>query len=44
MPIIATIVECRKCGFEIRTDWKFCPNCGDKIACSDKHKELHAKK
>jgi predicted Zn-ribbon and HTH transcriptional regulator len=31
MPLIAAIVKCKKCGFEIRSDWKFCPNCSDKI-------------
>ena len=33
MPVIATIVKCKKCGYEIRSDWKFCPMCGDTIVC-----------
>ena len=35
MTYIAKIVTCKKCGFEIRSDWHFCPNCGDKIVCTD---------
>ena len=27
------IVKCKKCRYEIRTDWKFCPKCGDAIVC-----------
>ncbi len=38
MPPVASIVKCAKCGFEIRSDWKFCPNCGDKIVCAGKYK------
>jgi len=38
MPKLASIVVCKKCGFEIRSDWKFCPNCGDKIVCTGKHR------
>ena len=37
MPMLACVVVCKKCGFEIRSDWKFCPNCGDKIVCTGKH-------
>lgn len=44
MPVIAAVVKCKKCGFEIRSDWKFCPSCGDKIVCAGKYKELCAKK
>lgn len=33
MPVVATIVICKKCGYEIRSDWKFCPMCGDSIVC-----------
>ena len=33
MPVIAKIVTCKKCGYEIRSDWKFCPMCGDAIVC-----------
>jgi RNA polymerase subunit RPABC4/transcription elongation factor Spt4 len=33
MPVVATIVICKKCKYEIRSDWKFCPMCGDKIVC-----------
>jgi hypothetical protein len=40
MAIIAVIAKCKKCGFEIRTDWKFCPNCGDKIVCMGKYKKI----
>ncbi len=29
------IVKCRKCKYEIRTDWKFCPKCGDAIVCHE---------
>lgn len=39
MPIIAKIVSCKKCGFEIRDDWHFCPNCGDKIVCPVQQKK-----
>jgi RNA polymerase subunit RPABC4/transcription elongation factor Spt4 len=38
MPLIATVVKCKKCGYEIRSDWKFCPSCGDKITCAGKYK------
>jgi len=38
MPRLACVVVCKKCGFEIRSDWKFCPNCGDKIVCPGKHR------
>jgi len=37
MPVIAAIVKCKKCGYEIRSDWKFCPMCGDKIVCTNKY-------
>jgi len=37
MPIIASIVKCKKCDFEIRSDWKYCPNCADSIVCTDKY-------
>ena len=43
MPVIAAVVKCKKCGFEVRSDWKFCPNCGDKIVCTGKY-EACAKK
>ena len=33
MPVVASVVKCKKCDFEIRSDWKYCPNCGDKIVC-----------
>ncbi|MDD5082459.1 MAG: zinc-ribbon domain-containing protein [Dehalococcoidales bacterium] len=39
MPVIAKIVKCKKCGFEIRSDWQFCPKCGDQITCTDKYNE-----
>jgi len=44
MPIIAAVAKCKKCEAEIRTDWKFCPSCGDKIVCLGKYKELCVKK
>ena len=45
MPIIAKIVKCKKCGFEIRDDWHFCPNCGDVIVCPKREfEEEKAKK
>ncbi len=44
MPVMAAVVHCNKCGFEIRSDWKFCPSCGDKIVCAGKRKELCVKK
>ncbi len=44
MPVIAAVVKCKKCGSEIRSDWKFCPKCGDKIVCVEKYKELCARK
>jgi predicted Zn-ribbon and HTH transcriptional regulator len=37
MPVIAKIVKCKKCGYEIRSDWKFCPMCGDTIVCTNKY-------
>jgi len=37
MPVIAAIVKCKKCGAEVRSDWKFCPNCADKITCTGKY-------
>jgi uncharacterized OB-fold protein len=47
MPVIAVIVKCKKCGSEARSDWNFCPKCGDKIVCTvctGKDKPLCAKK
>lgn len=44
MPILAAVTKCKRCSFEIRTDWKFCPNCGDKIVSIGKYTELCAKK
>ena len=37
MQKIVCIVECKVCGYEIRSDWKFCPKCGDKIVCTNKY-------
>ena len=37
MPVIATAVKCKQYGFEIRSDWKFCPNCGIEIICTSKY-------
>ena len=37
MSVIATVVKCKQCGFEIRSDWKFCPNCGGEIICAGKN-------
>ena len=37
MPVVAKIVICKKCGYEIRSDWKLCPMCGDKIVCTNKY-------
>jgi len=37
MPVIAILLNCKKCGSEIRSDWKCCPNCGDKIVCAGKY-------
>ena len=37
MPVIAMVVQCKKCGFEIRSDWKLCPECGDKIVGTGKY-------
>jgi hypothetical protein len=34
MPVIAAIAKCKKCGAEVRSDWKFCPNYADKITCT----------
>ncbi|MFC1962805.1 zinc-ribbon domain-containing protein [Chloroflexota bacterium] len=44
MSVIALVHKCKKCGFEIRSDWKYCPNCSDKIVCTDKHNMLSGKK
>jgi len=43
MPVIAGIVKCKKCGAEVRSDWKFCPDSADKITYTDKY-EACAKK
>jgi rRNA maturation endonuclease Nob1 len=43
MPVIAMVVKCKKCSYEIRSDWKFCPNCGDKLECIGKY-EVRPKK
>jgi len=43
MPVIASIMKSKKCGTEVRSDWKFCPNCSDKITCTGKY-EACAKK
>ena len=40
MPLIAKVVACKSCGYEVRSDWHFCPKCGDKIVCTNKYKEL----
>ncbi len=37
MPVIAAIVKCKKCGAEVRSDWRCCPNCADKITCTGKY-------
>ena len=37
MPVVAKVVKCKKCDFEIRSDWEYCPNCGDKIICVNKN-------
>ncbi|MBT9163332.1 MAG: hypothetical protein DDT24_00238 [Chloroflexi bacterium] len=42
MPVVANIVKCKKCGFEIRSDWKHCPNCADKIVCVGKYRSCEA--
>ena len=44
MPLIAMVVKCKKCGFEIRSDWKLCPNCGDKIVCTGKYQVCNKNK
>jgi|GEM_PF-1637368 len=44
MPVVAAVVRCKKCDSEIRSDWKFCPNCGDHIMCTGKYEQLCAKK
>jgi rRNA maturation endonuclease Nob1 len=30
---VTIIFKCKKCGYEIRSDWNFCPMCGDAIVC-----------
>jgi hypothetical protein len=37
MPVIAAIVKCKKCGAEVRSDWRCCPDCADKITCTGKY-------
>ena len=37
MPEMVVILKCKKCGYEIRSDWKFCPMCGDTIVCHNKY-------
>ena len=43
MPVIAAIMKGKKCGAEVRSDWKFCTNCVDRITCTRKY-ETYAKK
>ncbi len=43
MPVIAAIVKCKKCGAEVRSYWRFYPNCADKITYTGKY-EACAKK
>lgn len=31
--VVARIFRCDKCGFKVRSDWKFCPNCASGIYC-----------
>ena len=31
MPVIAAIVKCKKCGAEVRSDWKCCPKCATRL-------------
>ncbi len=37
MPLIAALVKCKKCGAEIRSDWRFCPHCSAEIVCAGKY-------
>ena len=37
MQKIVCIVKCKVCKYEIRSDWKFCPMCGDTIVCHNKY-------
>ena len=37
MPVVAAVVKCKKCGAEIRLDWRFCPHCGSQIVCTGKY-------
>ena len=34
MLVIAAIADCRKCGTEVRSDWKLCSNFANKIICT----------
>ncbi|MFH1087078.1 MAG: hypothetical protein V1737_00650 [Chloroflexota bacterium] len=40
MPAKAVIVTCKKCDCELRSDWNFCPRCGDKLACGGTYKAV----
>lgn len=40
MPVIAAVVKCKKCGAEVRSDWKFCPTCADKTTCTGKYEAV----
>lgn len=44
MPVIAKIVICHDCKYEIRSDWNFCPKCGSKIVCTGKYDVVEEKK
>ncbi|MDI6815364.1 MAG: hypothetical protein QMC90_04725 [Dehalococcoidales bacterium] len=37
MLVVASVAKCKKYDFEIRSDWKYCSNCGDKIVCVGKY-------
>lgn len=32
--VLARVFKCDKCGFEVRSDWRFCPNCASGIECT----------
>jgi hypothetical protein len=40
MPVIAAVVKCKKCGAEVKSDFKFCPTCADKTTCTGKYEAV----
>jgi hypothetical protein len=39
MPVTVAILKCKKCGAEVRSDSKFCPDSADRISCTGKYED-----